>query len=320
MAHGKHGKDKAYHLDGKRIHLDRLDQKKRFASREDYDTRLEKAQTAMLRVQEAYFHEKRRALLVFEGWDAAGKGGAIRRLTEHLDPRGCKVWPIAAPKPEEQGRHYLYRFWQRLPEPGTIAVFDRSWYGRVLVERVEGFAKKRAWKRAYHEINEFERMLAEDGVRIVKMFLHITDEEQLERFVERLRNPYKRWKLSTEDLRNRARRKDYVEAIEDMFEHTSTEFAPWHAIAANHKWQARVHVIETVVEALSAGVKVTPPPLDPQVQAQAAVALGISPLAVMNDGDKASQSWSKPGRKGKDKKTAPTKKKKLDEAEAKDVT
>ncbi len=155
----------------------------------------------------------------------------------------------------------------------------------MLVERVEGFAKKPEWKRAYHEINEFERMLAEDGVRIVKLFLHITDEEQLKRFIERLRNPYKRWKLSGEDLRNRARREDYEEAIDDMFDHTSTDHAPWHAIAGNRKWQARVHVIECVVKALSAGVNLKPPSLDPQVQAQAAVALGVSPKWVTGEAE-----------------------------------
>ncbi len=291
MAHGKNGKPGM--LEGKKIRLSRLNENQRFASRDEYEARLKDAQTAMLRTQEAYYHEKRRAILVFEGWDAAGKGGAIRRLTEKLDPRGCKVWPIAAPKPEEQGRHYLYRFWQRLPEPGTIAVFDRSWYGRVLVERVEGFAKKREWKRAYGEINEFEKMLTDDGVRIVKLFLHITGEEQLKRFIERLRNPYKRWKLGPEDLRNRARRKDYEEAIDDMFAHTSTKHAPWHAIAGNHKWQARIHVIETVVEALAADVKLKPPPLDPQVQAQAAVALGISPKWVTGEAEKDGKSKTK---------------------------
>ena len=276
------GKGKAKKPTGKKIRLAKLDQRTHFATREDYESRLSDLQLAVLRVQETYYHERRRAIIVFEGWDAAGKGGAIRRLTEHLDPRGAKVWPIAAPKPEEQGRHYLYRFWARLPEPGTIAVFDRSWYGRVLVERVEGFARKQEWKRAYDEINEFERMLADDGVRIVKLFLHITPQEQLARFVERLRNPYKRWKLGSEDLRNRARWDDYEQAIEDMFDKTSTADAPWHAIAANHKWMARTGVIETVVAALSTGMSLKPPPLDPKVQAEAAKALGIDLDAVIN--------------------------------------
>ncbi len=288
------GKDKA----DKKIRLAKLDQRERFATREDYESRLAELQLEILRVQEAYYHEKRRAILVFEGWDAAGKGGAIRRLTEHLDPRGAKVWPIAAPKPEEQGRHYLYRFWMRLPEPGTIAVFDRSWYGRVLVERVEGFAKKHEWKRAYDEINEFERMLTDDGVRMVKLFLHITPEEQLERFIERLRNPYKRWKISSEDLRNRARWDDYVDAAEEMFDRTSTPRARWHAIAANQKWMARAHVLATVVDTLSEGVSLRPPPLDPHVQAHAAKALGIDLAAITNGGDKKLRKVKKDRKRG----------------------
>jgi AMP-polyphosphate phosphotransferase len=291
------GKEKIDKRPGKKIRLAKLDQRERFAVREDYEARLAQLQVAMLRVQETYYHEKRRAIVVFEGWDAAGKGGAIRRLTEHLDPRGAKVWPIAAPKPEEQGRHYLYRFWTRLPEPGTIAVFDRSWYGRVLVERVEGFAKKREWKRAYAEINEFEGMLADDGVRIVKLFLHITPEEQLERFIERLRNPYKHWKLSPDDLRNRNRWDDYVQAIEDMFDKTSTRHAPWHAIAANYKWWARVRTIETVVDALAKGVSLKPPPIDPKVQVEAAKALGVEAAAIINGGNLKANKTKKTSRR-----------------------
>ena len=271
MAH----RDKVKLKSGK-IRLGKLDMGARFADRDAYDSELRKAQLGMLRVQEAYYHEGRRALVVFEGWDAAGKGGAIRRLTERLDPRGCKVWPIGAPKPEEQGRHYLYRFWTRLPERGTIAVFDRSWYGRVLVERVEGFASKSDWHRAYDEINEFEHMLTQDGVRIVKLFLHITPEEQLERFTERLRNPYKHWKITEEDLRNRARWGDYENAIHDMFDRTSTKHAPWHAIPANYKWYARVKALKLVVKALGEGVALEPPPIDPGVLKDAASMLGIS--------------------------------------------
>src|SRR3546814_723492 len=140
-----------------------------------------------------------------------------------MDPRACRVWPIGAPTDREQGKHYLFRFWQRLPDPGTIAIFDRSWYGRVLVERVEGLAPEADWRRAYDEINAFERMLRDDGVRIAKIFLHITADEQLDRFKARLDNPFKRWKLSYEDFRNRRRWRDYEQAIEDMRseEHTS---------------------------------------------------------------------------------------------------
>ena len=250
----------------KKIRLDKLKQPKAFAHRSVYEKRLVKLQDKMLEIQQTYFHEKRRAILVFEGWDAAGKGGAIRRLTEKLDPRGFHVWPIGPPRPDEQGRHYLYRFWTRLPEPGTIAIFDRSWYGRVLVERVEGLISKSVWKRAYDEIKEFERMLIDDGARLVKLFLHIPQEEQLRRFAERLSTPNKRWKLTESDLGNHLRWDDYAEAIEDMFDHTSTKFAPWTAIYAEKKWVARVAVLEAVTAALAADVDVAPPPIDPEVK------------------------------------------------------
>ncbi len=258
----------------KKLKLDHCVQPKPFADRDAYEKELERLQLKMLSAQQAYFHEKRRAVIVFEGWDAAGKGGAIRRLTERLDPRGFHVWPIGAPNQLEQGRHYLYRFWRRLPERGTIAIFDRSWYGRVLVERVEGLAKKEEWKRGYREIKEFERMLVDDGVRLVKIFLHITPHEQLQRFAERLSNPYKRWKLTDDDIRNHRRWDDYVEAVEDMFKHTSTKFAPWTAIYAVRKWAARIEVLKTVTDALAHGVDLTPPPIDPTIRKFAMRSLG----------------------------------------------
>lgn len=264
--------------DGRKIRLDRLAMEDAvIGDKADYEHRLGHQQKRLLHIQQAYWHQKLRAVLVFEGWDAAGKGGAIRRLTEPLDPRGIHVWPVGAPTEAEQGRHYLWRFWQRLPERGTIAVFDRSWYGRVLVERVEGLARPEEWRRAYDEINEFERLLTDDGVRIVKLFLHITPDEQLDRFRERLSNPYKRWKLTGEDLRNRTRRDDYVEAIHDMFRHTSTVAAPWHAIPANSKWYARIRCLEAIGDALEAGVDIAPPPIDPVLLEAAAEALGLSP-------------------------------------------
>ena len=244
-------------------------------NKDDYEERLEALQTSVLRVQETYFHEKRRAIVVFEGWDAAGKGGVIRRLTDHLDPRGFKVWPIAAPRADEQERHYLYRFWAKLPEIGTIAIFDRSWYGRVMVERVEGFAREDEWKRAYNEINQFEKMLADDGVRIIKFFLHITPEEQLKRFAQRLGDPFKRWKLTEEDLRNRSRWSDYVAAIEEMIQKTSTDHAPWVAIGANRKWSTRLSVLGKIVEYLSEGVSLDPPEIDPKMQIAALEQLGL---------------------------------------------
>jgi len=263
-----------------KIRLARLDQTDtRIDSAEEYDRRLGKLQKELLHIQQTYWHEKRRAVIVFEGWDAGGKGGAIRRMTEPLDPRGFHVWPISAPTAEEQGKHYLYRFWTKLPAAGTFAIFDRSWYGRVLVERVEKLATKDQWKRAYDEINEFERLLTDDGVRIVKLFLHITPEEQLERFRERLSNPYKRWKLTEEDLRNRARWDDYVKATEAMFDKTSTAEAPWHAIPANSKWFGRLQVLEIVTNALKAGVNISPPPIDGNVAKIAAEMLGVEPTA-----------------------------------------
>lgn len=261
-----------------KIRLSKLDHKEyRVDSAEEYDRRLSKLQKELLRIQQTYWHEKRRAIILFEGWDASGKGGAIRRMTEPLDPRGFHVWPISAPTAEEQSKHYLYRFWTKLPAGGTFAIFDRSWYGRVLVERVEKFTSKDNWKRAYDEIVEFERLLTDDGVRIVKIFMHITPDEQLERFRERLNNPYKRWKLTEEDLRNRARWNDYVKATEEMFDKTSTPTTPWHAIPSNSKWSARLNVLETVTKALKAGVNISPPPINGNVAKMAAEILGVIP-------------------------------------------
>jgi polyphosphate kinase 2 (PPK2 family) len=180
----------------------------------DYERRLADLQATLQRVQQAYLGTSHRAVIVLEGWDTAGKGGVVRRLGWALDPRSFKVHTIAAPGDHEKSLHYLQRFWERLPQHGQIVAFDRSWYGRVLVERVEGFATEDEWCRAYEEINEFERMLVADGVRLVKLFLHITREEQLRRFHNRLTNPLKRWKLSYEDFRNRARWNDYETQVD----------------------------------------------------------------------------------------------------------
>ncbi|BBB30239.1 UDP-galactose-lipid carrier transferase [Neptunomonas japonica JAMM 1380] len=239
--------------------------KSTIASKSKYEKDLKKWQLRLLHAQQAYFHANKRAIIVFEGWDASGKGGAIRRLTERLDPRGFQVHPIGAPRKEEQGKHYLYRFQTRLPAPGEIAIFDRSWYGRVLVERVEGFAVEQQWQRAYQEINEFERLLTDDDARIIKVFMHISPKEQLKRFAERLSNPIKRWKLTEEDIRNRQRWPEYDEAINQMFEQTSTITSPWHPIAANHKWYARIKVLKTVVKALEKDMDLSPPEADPEV-------------------------------------------------------
>jgi polyphosphate kinase 2 (PPK2 family) len=232
--------------------LEKVDLSLRLTDKNAYEGALHEVQMRLLQQQQRYRQEQRRAVIVLEGWDASGKGGAIRRLTEKLDPRGVNVWPIAAPRPDEQARHYLYRFWKKVPSPATWAVFDRSWYGRVLVERVEKLAPKPAWKRAYREINAFERMLTDDGVTLVKLFLHVSKSEQLVRFKERESNPYKRWKIGKEDWQNRKQWPHYEKAIAEMFEKTSTEQAPWTPVAGNYKWYARVAVCRAVADALEA--------------------------------------------------------------------
>jgi polyphosphate kinase 2 (PPK2 family) len=232
---------------------------------EDYERHLQSMQRKMQSIQQAYLGTQERAVVVLEGWDTAGKGGVVRRLGWALDPRSFKVYPIAAPLPHEKGHHHLQRFWEKLPEPGQIVVFDRSWYGRVLVERVEGFASKKQWKRGYEEINEFEHMIVDDGIRIAKCFLHITPAEQMRRFKERLTNPLKRWKLSYEDFRNRARWADYEVAIEDMMDKTSRKKTPWYLIPTNHKPFGRLAVFTILSELLGKGLELKPRALDPKV-------------------------------------------------------
>ncbi len=255
----------------------RLHAIKRFPSVEfaDYERRLTTMQRTLQLVQQAYLGTAHRAVIVLEGWDTAGKGGVVRRLGWALDPRSFKVHAIAAPNGREKALHYLQRFWERLPQHGQIVVFDRSWYGRVLVERVEGYASEREWQRAYNEINEFERMLLADGMRLVKLFLHITPDEQIRRFRARLTDPLKRWKLSYEDFRNRGRWSDYEDAIEDMVEKTATRRAPWHLIPANNKPFARLAAFRVVVDRLSKDVALDPRPLAPEVAEAAADLLGI---------------------------------------------
>jgi polyphosphate kinase 2 (PPK2 family) len=246
----------------------------------DYERRLSSLQGVLQLIQQAYLGTPQRAIIVLEGWDTAGKGGVVRRLGWSLDPRSFKVSPIAAPDEHERAQHYLQRFWRRLPENGQIVAFDRSWYGRVLVERVEGFAAEEEWRRAYREINEFERMLIDSGVRLVKVFLHITADEQLKRFRSRLTDPVKRWKLSYEDFRNRARWSDYETAIEDMMEKTSTKHAPWHLVPANNKPFGRVAVFRILKERLGEGVSLEPRPIDPGLLKEAKRALGLNPVEV----------------------------------------
>src|SRR5919201_4474338 len=191
--------------------------------------------------------------VLFEGWDAGGKGGAIKRLVAPLDARHVRVKQFAAPTPDEKRHHYLHRFVPALPGWGGMAVLDRTWYGRVLVERVEGFASEEQWRRSFREIDGFERMLADDGMIIVKLYLHISDGEQLKRFERRREDPLKAWKMTDEDWRNRGKRAAYTAAIEEMFERTDTERAPWRIVPAESKRYARVRVMQEVIAAIEAG-------------------------------------------------------------------
>jgi polyphosphate:AMP phosphotransferase len=215
-----------------------------------FATRLEKYQGRLNTLQREASRNGFSTILVFEGWDAAGKGGAIRRVTAALDARDYQVIPIAAPTDEERAHHYLWRFWRHLPRAGRLTIFDRSWYGRVLVERVEGLAARDEWMRAYAEINQFEQQLADHDVVLVKYWLHVTPQEQLRRFRAREKSPYKQWKLTDEDWRNRRRWTEYELAVDEMVERTSTRVAPWTLIAANDKYAARIQVLKTVCDRL----------------------------------------------------------------------
>jgi len=205
--------------------------------------------------------------VLFEGWDASGKGGAIKRLVAPLDARHVRVTQFAAPSPDEKRHHYLHRFVPSLPGWGGMAVLDRTWYGRVLVERVEGFATEEQWRRSYDEIDNFEGMLADDGMVFVKFFLHISDGEQAKRFEARRDDPLKAWKLTDEDWRNRGKRAAYTAAIEEMVERTSTKRAPWRIVPAESKHYARVHVMREVIAAIEDGAArvdfALPEPLKP---------------------------------------------------------
>ena len=233
----------------------------------DYEADLAALQERLSRILVAHVVHGKRSLIVCEGWDAAGKGGAIQRLTAKWDPRHFSVWPISAPSQEEKERHFLWRFWTRLPRAGEIAIFDRSWYGRVLVERVEGFATDAQWRRGYDEINEFEAQQVDDGTNIVKLFFHVTQETQDQRLKSRLAHPWKRWKVTAEDFRNRGRRDDYLVAIKDMFANTGTRWAPWHVIDGNNKKSARIAALTAVADALERSVPMKPLPLSPEIEA-----------------------------------------------------
>ncbi|TPE62228.1 polyphosphate kinase [Sandaracinobacter neustonicus] len=254
----------------------RLDKVEHRRSPDDYAEIEKKLQLRLLEILIAYHRQQRAAIILLEGWDAAGKGGLIKRLTAEMDPRFLKVVPVAAPDEHERKQHYLTRFWAHLPEKGNWTVFDRSWYGRVAVERVEGFASAEDWGRAYGEINAFESTLVTYGTRIVKLFLHISQDEQDERLIDRLERPWKRWKVTAEDFRNRAQRRAYVDAYEEMFERTDTEHARWHIIGANHKKAARIEGLRIIADALADGVDLTDPPLTVEMKKLAERELGCT--------------------------------------------
>lgn len=233
--------------------LDEVDLRQRLSEAE-YEGALAKWQRKLNRLVWAAHDQRRSVVIVFEGWDAAGKGSSIRRLTEAMDARLYRVVPIAAPTDEEKAHHYLWRFWRHLPRAGRVTIFDRSWYGRVLVERVEGFARPDQWLRAYLEINDFEEQLVEAGTVVIKFWLHISPQEQLRRFKARQRIPYKRHKISAEDWRNRQKWPAYEAAVNDMVTRTSTAAAPWTLVPANDKKFARIHVLQTVCRRLAAAL------------------------------------------------------------------
>jgi polyphosphate kinase 2 (PPK2 family) len=240
--------------------LDEVDLSQKL-SRKEQDKRLEAAQERLeaLRLQLAGLIGDGRlgppVLILFEGWDASGKGGAIKRLVANLDHRHVRVAAFSAPTKDEKRHHFLWRFFPKLPGWGGVAVFDRSWYGRVLVERVEGYASEEEWRRGYDEIVGFERSLAAEGTILIKFWMHISDEEQLRRFERRERKPLKRWKLTDEDWRNREKRPAYEEAIEEMFERTDHPAGPWTVVPGDSKRFARVFVAETVVSEIERGMR-----------------------------------------------------------------
>ena len=222
---------------------------------EEYKTRLKKLQKRLAELHSELYRLRIPVVIGFEGWDAGGKGGAIKRLTSNLDPRGYRVNPTAAPNDIEKVHHYLWRFWNNVPKAGHIAVFDRTWYGRVMVERIEGFCSEAQWRRAYQEINEMESHMANAGAVVLKFWLHIDKDEQERRFKERQANPAKQWKITDEDWRNREKWDQYEEAVNEMLIRTSTTYAPWIVVEGNDKRYARVKVLQTVVDALEKKVK-----------------------------------------------------------------
>lgn len=228
---------------------------KHMPGKDKLNEEIEELQLKLLMIQQAAYHLQKRVIVIFEGFDAAGKGGTIRAVTEKLDPRSVKVIPIAAPKKSEQGKHYLYRFWRKLPAPGYMKIFDRSWYGRVLVEKVEGLTPEHRIEEAYAEIREFEETLIRDGVILIKIFLAVTKDEQLKRFEERLTDPFKHWKITEDDIRARKNWDKYVDAVDEFLEHNDTKKSPWHVIPSNSKRFARREALKIITKELSPFLK-----------------------------------------------------------------
>lgn len=219
-------------------------------TKEDYKKRLSVLQKELTRLQNEMYLKRIPVVVALEGWDAAGKGGAIKRLTEPLDPRGYEVVPTAAPNDIEKAHHYLWRFWRAMPKDGHMTIFDRTWYGRVMVERIEGFCSQAEWRRAYREINQMEQNLTDHGVIVLKFWLQIDKDEQERRFNERMEDPEKQWKITDEDWRNREKWDAYVKAVDEMILRTSTTYAAWTIVEADSKYYARIKILETVVRAL----------------------------------------------------------------------
>ena len=222
--------------------------------RDEYKEALDKKQDRIRELEHELYMRRIPVVIVYEGWDAAGKGGNIKRLTRNLDPRGYQVIPVAAPNDIEKAHHYLWRFWMEMPKAGHIAIFDRSWYGRVMVERVEGFCTVEEWRRAYREINEMEQHITNFGTILIKFWVHIDKEEQLRRFQEREKQEHKKWKITDEDWRNREKWDQYKNAVEELLFRTSTPYAPWTIVESNCKWYARIKALDTVISAIEARI------------------------------------------------------------------
>lgn len=224
-------------------------------TKEEYKEKLKKLQDKLELLHGELYRRRIPVVLGFEGWDAGGKGGAIKRLTEKMDPRGYVVNPTASPNDIEKAHHYLWRFWRAMPKDGHIAIFDRTWYGRVMVERIEGFCTKREWQRAYKEMNDMEKDLAEAGAIVIKFWMQIDKDEQERRFKARQEDKEKQWKITEEDWRNREKWEQYEEAVNEMLLRTSTEYAPWVVVEGNNKYYARIKVLEAVVGAIEERVR-----------------------------------------------------------------